>query len=157
MIFFSFVTWRVILLEVSSQDGYIVMVTIRGIFPRRILARISILPKISSIWLCLRVQTDRCMTSFPYVFETLSRFESKQYRNPGQDTSRKNGTYRHPIHCGHKKRWTWSVVGCGTDAQLVLSGPKRKYPPPYYITTTSLNHWYMMDPCFNVVYTKFWP
>ncbi len=43
-------------------------VTIRAIFPGRILARISILPKISRIWLCLRVQTDRCMTSVPYVF-----------------------------------------------------------------------------------------
>ncbi len=44
------------------------------------------------------VQTDRCMTSVPYVFETLSRyFESKQYRNPGQDVTRKNGTYGHPI------------------------------------------------------------
>ncbi len=32
-------------------------------FPRRVLARISILPKISGFWLCLRVQTDRCMTS----------------------------------------------------------------------------------------------
>ncbi len=30
---------------------------------RRVLVRISILPKISRFWLCLRVQTDRCMTS----------------------------------------------------------------------------------------------
>ncbi len=60
--------------------------TICAVFPVRILARISILPKISRIWLCLRVQTDWCMTSVPYVFETLSRyFESKQYRNSGQD------------------------------------------------------------------------
>ncbi len=45
------------------------------------------------IWLCLRVQTDRCLT-VPCVFERLSRyFESKQYRNPGQDPSGKNGTY----------------------------------------------------------------
>ncbi len=68
------------------------MVTIRAIFPGRILARISILPKISRIWLCLHVQTDRCMTLVPYVFEMLSRyFESKQNRNPGQDASGKNG------------------------------------------------------------------
>ncbi len=65
----------------------------RAIFPGSILAKISILPKISRIWLCLRVQT--CMISVPYVFESLSRyFESKQYINPGQD---KNGTYGHPI------------------------------------------------------------
>ncbi len=71
--------------------------TIRALFPGRILARISILPKISRIWLCLCVQTDRCMTSVPYVFEMFSRyFESKQYRNPGQDASRKNGTHGHP-------------------------------------------------------------
>ncbi len=38
------------------------------------------------------------MTSVPYVFETLSRyFESRQYRNPGQDASGKNDTYGHPI------------------------------------------------------------
>ncbi len=38
-----------------------------------------------------------CMTSVPYVFKTLSRyFESKQYRNPGQDMSGKNGMYGHP-------------------------------------------------------------
>ncbi len=56
--------------------------TIRAIFPGRILANISILPIISRIWLCLPVQTDLCMTSVPYTFETLSRyFESKQYRN----------------------------------------------------------------------------
>ncbi len=42
-------------------------VTIRAIFPGRILGRISILPKLSRIWLCLHVQTDRCMTSVPYV------------------------------------------------------------------------------------------
>ncbi len=41
------------------------------ICPRCILTRISIFPKISRSWLCLRVQTDRCMTSVPYVFETL--------------------------------------------------------------------------------------
>ncbi len=71
--------------------------TICAIFPGHILARISILPKISRIWLC--VQTDRCVTSVPYVFETLSRyFESKQHRNPGQDVSRTNGTYGHPIY-----------------------------------------------------------
>ncbi len=40
----------------------------------------------------------RCMTPVPYVFETLSRYiESKQYRNPGQDASGKNGTYGHPM------------------------------------------------------------
>ncbi len=78
------------------------LVTMRAIFPGSILARISILPKISRIWLCLRVQTDRCMTSVPYVFEMLSRyFESKQYRNPGQDASGKNGTYGHPSHDLH--------------------------------------------------------
>ncbi len=38
-------------------------VTICAIFLRHVLARISILPKISRFWLCLRVQTDRCMTS----------------------------------------------------------------------------------------------
>ncbi len=38
-------------------------VTIRAIFHRRVLTRISILPKIYLFWLCLRVQTDRCMTS----------------------------------------------------------------------------------------------
>ncbi len=58
----------------------------RAVFPGSILAK---------IWLRLRVQTDRCMTSVPYVFESLSRyFESKQYINPGPD---KNGTYGHPI------------------------------------------------------------
>ncbi len=39
--------------------------TIRAIFPGRALARISILPKIylkHIFWLCLRVQTDRCIT-----------------------------------------------------------------------------------------------
>ncbi len=56
------------------------------------------LPKISRIWLCLGVQSDRCVTLVPHVFERLSRyFESKQYRNPGQDASGKNGTYGHPI------------------------------------------------------------
>ncbi len=63
-----------------------------SVFPD--LARISILPRISRIWLCLRVQNDLCMTSVAYVFKTLSRyFESKQYRNPGPDASGKNGTY----------------------------------------------------------------
>ncbi len=38
-------------------------VTICAIFLGCVLARISILPKISMVWLCLRVQTDRCMTS----------------------------------------------------------------------------------------------
>ncbi len=39
------------------------------------------------------VQTDGCMTSAPYVFETLSRyFKSKQYSNTGQDASAENGT-----------------------------------------------------------------
>ncbi len=38
-------------------------VNIRAIFPGRVLARISILPKISRFWLCLRAQTDGCMTS----------------------------------------------------------------------------------------------
>ncbi len=53
------------------------------------------MPKIFRI--CLHVQTDRCMTSVPCVSEMLTRyFESKQYRNPGQDASRKNGTYGHP-------------------------------------------------------------
>ncbi len=42
----------------------------------------------------------RCMTLFSYVFETLSRyFESKQYRNLGQDMSGKNGMYGHPNFC----------------------------------------------------------
>ncbi len=59
--------------------------TIRAIFPGRILARISILPKISRNCLCLRVQTDRCLASVPYFFQTLSRYLSKQYRNPGQE------------------------------------------------------------------------
>ncbi len=54
------------------------------------LVRITILAKISRIWLGLRMLTYRCMTSVPYVFETLSRyFESKQFRNPGQDVSGK--------------------------------------------------------------------
>ncbi len=99
-----------------SEDFDISRVNMRAIFPRRILARISILPKISRIWLCLRVQTDRCMTSVPCVFETLSRyFESKQYRNPGQDASGKNGTYGHPrykprvkVKCGQV--W-WPILG----------------------------------------------
>ncbi len=38
----------------------LIRVTIRTIFPRCILSRISILPKISKIWLCLCVQTDVC-------------------------------------------------------------------------------------------------
>ncbi len=72
-------------------------VTIGAIFPGRVLARISILPKISRIWLCLRVQTDRCMTRFLMFSKRISRyFESKQYRNPGQDASWENGTHGHP-------------------------------------------------------------
>ncbi len=31
----------------------------------------------------------------------------------------------------------------------------RKYPPHHY-TTTSLNRW-VKDPCFHVLYVKFWP
>ncbi len=70
------------------------------VFPGRVLARISILPKISRIWLCLRVQTDRCMTRFLMFSKRISRyFESKQYRNPGQDASWENGTYGHPNIC----------------------------------------------------------
>ncbi len=41
----------------------LVRVTIRAIFPGHVQARISILPKIYRFWLCLRVQTNRCMTS----------------------------------------------------------------------------------------------
>ncbi len=71
-------------------------VTIRAIFPGRVLARISTLPKISRFgFVCVR-----CMTLVPYVFEMLSRyFESKQYRNLGQDMSGKNGMYGHPNFC----------------------------------------------------------
>ncbi len=71
---------------------------VRAIFPGRVLARISILPKISRIWLCLRVQTDRCMMRFLMFSKRISRYsESKQYRNPGK--SWENGTYGHPtIH-----------------------------------------------------------
>ncbi len=69
-------------------------VTICAIFPGHVLSRISILPKIFWFWLCLHVQTDRCVTSVPYVFEMLSRyFESKQYRNSAQDAPRKNVTH----------------------------------------------------------------
>ncbi len=81
---------------VTSSTVYF-RVTIHAIFPGCVLARISILSKIFRFWICLRVQTDWCMPSVPYVFEMLSRyFESKQYRNPGQDASGKNGTYGHP-------------------------------------------------------------
>ncbi len=52
------------LAQVSSTECYSgYRVTICAIFLRHILARISMLPKISRFWLCLRVQTDRCMTS----------------------------------------------------------------------------------------------
>ncbi len=85
----------------SNSEGFVCLmyrVTIRDTLPGRILARIYILPKISRIWLCLRVQTDLCMTLVPYVFETLSRyFESKQYRSPSQDVSGENGMYGHLI------------------------------------------------------------
>ncbi len=47
-------------------------VTIRAIFPGCVLARISILPKISRIWLCLRVQTDRVWHRF-LMFSNASR------------------------------------------------------------------------------------
>ncbi len=51
----------------------------------------------------------RCMTLFPYVFETLSRyFESKQYRNPGQGMSGKNSMYGHPnCHLVMSKKMLW--------------------------------------------------
>ncbi len=68
-----------------KREGRNLRVTIRAIFPGCVLARISILPKISRIWLCLRVQTDRCMARFLMFSKRISRyFESKQYRNPGQ-------------------------------------------------------------------------
>jgi len=42
-------------------------VTIHAIFLRRDQVRISIFPKISRFCICLRVQTDRCMTSKYYT------------------------------------------------------------------------------------------
>ncbi len=63
------------------------------------------------------------------------------------------------------KGWTWSAtilrLWCLNDAQLVLRGQKcaKKIPP------TPLHHHHQpeplrqgrMDPCFHVLYTKFWP
>ncbi len=67
------------------------------------------------------------------------------------------------VHCSHKGMDMVSnntQVGCG-DAQLVLRGPKcaKKISP------TSLHHHHQpeplrqgrMDPCFHVLYAKFWP
>ncbi len=81
------------------ETQVLIRVTIRTIFPRCILSRISILPKISKIWLCLCVQTDVCrydIGSLCFFKRSRGTFESKQYRNPGQDASGKNGKYGHP-------------------------------------------------------------
>ncbi len=49
---------------------------------------------VSRFWLCLRAVYDIVSLCFS---KTLSRyFESKQYRNPGQGMSGKNGMYGHP-------------------------------------------------------------
>ncbi len=72
--------------------------TIRAIFPGRILARISdhvsTLPKISRFWLCLRAVYD--VVSLCFRNALVVRCKSKQYRNPGQDISGKNGMYGQP-------------------------------------------------------------
>ncbi len=98
--------------------------TIRAIFPGHVLARISILPKISRIWLCLRVQTDRCMTRFLMFSKRISRyFESKQYRNPSQDASWENGTYGHPIIATNNYTFLWSFVVLPVHCLRVIGLP----------------------------------
>ncbi len=92
---------------------YFCRVTILAIFS---LARISTLPKTGTCKMCSVGEAPgmclgtpgltypgfgfvclRCMTSVPHVFEMFSRyFESKQYRNLGQDMSGKNGMYGQP-------------------------------------------------------------
>ncbi len=143
------------------KNAIILRVTIRAIFTGHVLARISILPKISRFWLFALCKIDRCMTLFDESYKEQSRrllmlsnrsrgtlvsyndrcaassrkneqtrvricialivltFSRttigrlctipacywsnyfgcfRQYKNPGQDVSRINGTYGHPIH-----------------------------------------------------------
>ncbi len=62
------------------------------------------------------------MTSVPYVFETLSRyFESKQYRNPGQDVAGKNGTYGHLDSDEKCKFSLWQQVALIEQQQYSIS------------------------------------
>ncbi len=69
-------------------------VTMRAIFPGRILARISTLLKISRFWICLHVVYDIGSLCFQNALEVPKG--SKHNRNPGQDLSGKNGMYGHP-------------------------------------------------------------
>ncbi len=71
--------YLVVSLVIQIKKHHIPRVTICAIFPARVLARISILPKISRFWLCLHVQIDRCMTSKYHTygslcFQRLSRY-----------------------------------------------------------------------------------
>ncbi len=97
--------------------------TIRAIFPGRVLARISILPKISRIWLCLRVQTDRCMTRF-LMFRNASRGTLNQSNieilartRPGK------WHYGHPIIATNNYTFLWSFVVLPVHCLRVIGLP----------------------------------
>ncbi len=85
------------LLGGKKKYTLLVRVTIRAIFPGRILARISIL-----LWFKVPREhfeniRNRCHT--PIGLHTQTKPNPRyfrQYRNPGQDASGKNGTYGHP-------------------------------------------------------------
>ncbi len=63
------------------------------------------------------------------------------------------------------KRWTWSatILRLAVAFKRCSFGTKcaKKISPPHthHYTTTSLNRWdkAWMNPCFHVLYTKFWP
>ncbi len=66
------------------------------------------------------------------------------------------------VHCSHKGKDMVSnntQVGCG-DAQLVLRGPKcakKISPTPLHHHQPEPLRQGRMDPCFHVLYAKFWP
>ncbi len=86
--------YKISTIEISIKTR----VTIRAIFPGRVLARISIL-----LWFKVPREhfkniRNRCHT--PIGLHTLTKPNPRyfrRYRNIGQDASGKNGTYGHPI------------------------------------------------------------